>query len=58
MINALHDEVIPRVCTDDLWEAFGRPSIEWYNCGHYSAAVYLLDVLQKTAAFFANHQDN
>jgi hypothetical protein len=54
MINALHDEVIPRACTDDLWEAFGRPPIEWYNCGHYTAVLYLLDALEKTAAFFGN----
>jgi dienelactone hydrolase len=57
MINALHDEIIPRACTDDLWEAFGRPPIEWYNSGHYTAALYLLDALEKTAAFFGNDKE-
>src|SRR6185295_14959085 len=32
MINATGDEVIPRGCTDRLWEAFGRPPIVWYDC--------------------------
>jgi len=54
MINALHDEIIPRACTDHLWEAFGRPPIEWYNSGHYTAALYLLNALEKTTAFFGS----
>ncbi|HZZ27481.1 MAG TPA: alpha/beta hydrolase family protein [Pirellulales bacterium] len=53
MLNALHDEIIPRACTDSLWDAFGRPSIEWYNCGHYTAVLHVLDALDKSAAFFS-----
>ncbi|HTQ40144.1 MAG TPA: alpha/beta hydrolase family protein [Pirellulales bacterium] len=53
MFNALHDEVIPRPCTDSLWEAFGRPNIEWYDCGHYTAILHVLDALDKTATFFS-----
>ena len=43
MINATADEVIPRGCTDRLWEAFGRPPIVWYDCGHYSAVLHVMD---------------
>ena len=53
MLNALHDEVIPRPCTDSLWEAFGRPDIHWYNAGHYTAMFYVLDALDQSAAFFS-----
>ena len=52
MLNAANDEVIPRVCTDQLWRAFGRPPIVWYNCGHYSAIFHIVDALDRTAAFF------
>ena len=58
MINARYDEVIPRACTDKLWEAFGRPPIEWYNSGHYTAMLYVLDALDKTAVFFGNGERN
>ena len=54
MLNAANDEVIPRVCTDQLWQAFGRPPIVWYNCGHYSAIFHIVDALDKTAAFFGS----
>lgn len=36
MINALWDEMIPRVATLDLWEAYGKPSISWYPATHAS----------------------
>jgi dienelactone hydrolase len=53
MLNAKTDEVIPKECTDSLWEAFGKPDIVWYEGGHYSVAVYLLDALRRTSTFFA-----
>ncbi len=52
MLNASNDEVIPRACTDKLWESFGRPPIVWYDCGHYSAALHVLDALAQVGAFF------
>jgi hypothetical protein len=36
MLNALFDEMIPRVATLDLWEACGRPPIKWYPATHAS----------------------
>ena len=47
MLNAANDEVIPRVCTDQLWQAFGRPPIVWYNCGHYSAIFHIIDAARQ-----------
>ena len=35
MINAAHDEIIPREATDALFEAAREPKrIIWYDCGH------------------------
>jgi cephalosporin-C deacetylase-like acetyl esterase len=36
MINAQWDEMIPRVSSEDLWEAVGRPAIKWYPATHAS----------------------
>src|SRR5262245_3081161 len=51
MLNAEHDEIIPRECTDRLCQAFGNPPIVWYDCGHYTAALHIIDALQRTADF-------
>jgi dienelactone hydrolase len=53
MLNAEHDEVIPRTCTESLWRAFGEPEIVWFECGHYSAIRYLFDSLDHATRFFA-----
>jgi dienelactone hydrolase len=47
------DEVIPPSAATALWEAAGRPPIRWYDCGHYSAAGYLLPACRETVEFFA-----
>lgn len=53
MIAGRSDEVIPPSATTKLWEAAGRPPIQWLDCGHYSAAGYLLPVFRHVVAFFA-----
>ena len=53
MLNADHDEVIPKACTEALWQAFGRPKIQWYHAGHYSAAWYLPIAIATVTEFFA-----
>jgi dienelactone hydrolase len=53
MLNASQDEVIPRSCTDSLWEAFGRPRIVWYNAGHISALRFLPEGIHEVVQFFA-----
>jgi cephalosporin-C deacetylase-like acetyl esterase len=52
MLNASHDEVIPKKCTEALWQSFGRPPILWYNAGHYSAAFHLVDAIGRVTEFF------
>ena len=47
------DEIIPPKAAHRLWDAAGRPSIRWLDCGHYSAAGFLLPVFRETVAFFA-----
>lgn len=54
MLNASHDEVIPPVCTDALWKAFGKPEIHWYDAGHYSALRYIDDGMIRVTNFFAD----
>jgi dienelactone hydrolase len=53
MLNARHDEVIPRRCTESLWRAFGEPEIVWLDAGHYSAVRFMLDGLTRVERFFA-----
>jgi len=53
MIAGNVDEVIPPASARALWEAAGRPPITWYDCGHYSAAGYLLPAVRQTVEFFA-----
>ncbi len=53
MLNAAYDEVIPKACTDSLWESFGQPRIVWYNAGHYSAGRFMFDALAEVTEFFA-----
>ncbi len=52
MLNASHDEVIPKVCTESLWHAFGEPEIVWLDAGHYSAMRFIFDGLTRVTKFF------
>lgn len=47
------DEVIPPTSAKALWEAAGRPPIQWFDCGHYSAVGFLLPAIRETVDFFA-----
>ncbi len=40
MVNALFDEMIPRVATVDLWQSVGKPPIKWYPATHASIWVW------------------
>lgn len=53
MIAGRVDEVIPPFSVQKLWEAAGKPPLTWYDCGHYSAAGYLMPALRETVDFFA-----
>ena len=51
------DEVIPPRAAELLWEKAGRPPIRWFECGHYSAAGYLLPAMREAVEFFASEAD-
>lgn len=51
MIAGTVDEVIPPASARALWETGGRPAIIWYECGHYSAAGYLLPGIRRAVDF-------
>ena len=48
------DEVVPPSSARALWEAPGEPPIRWFDCGHYSAAGFLLPAIRETVDFFAD----
>lgn len=54
MINARHDEVIPRACTVRLWKALGQPRIVWLDSGHVGSARYVFHILHVLGQFFTN----
>ena len=53
MMAGKSDEVIPPAAASALWEAAGRPPIVWMDCGHYSAAGFLLPAIRDMVEFFA-----
>ena len=53
MVAGNVDEVVPPSSARALWAASGRPPIRWLDCGHYSAAGYLLPALREAVEFFA-----
>lgn len=52
MLNASRDEVVPKTCTESLWESLGRPKIVWWNAGHYSAMAHIFEGLSHATRFF------
>lgn len=52
LMNAEDDEVIPKVCTESLWESFGKPPIHWFSGGHYSCIWHLTEALHQAQEFF------
>jgi len=56
MINAAEDEVIPRICTEQLAEALGiSERVVWLpDLGHYTAIAALPHILDRMVVFFAS----
>jgi dienelactone hydrolase len=52
MLNASHDEVVPRAATESLWRALGEPEIIWMDAGHYSSARFIFESLARVTRFF------
>ncbi|MAG93378.1 MAG: hypothetical protein CMJ48_06475 [Planctomycetaceae bacterium] len=54
MVNALHDEIIPKQATMALWNAIGRePELVWLDAGHITAARHIFSELERLNRFFA-----
>jgi dienelactone hydrolase len=45
MMAARNDEIVPPKMAEALWQASGRQQILWYDAGHYTAIVHLVDAL-------------
>jgi dienelactone hydrolase len=52
LFNARSDEVVLPECAEALWLALGKPPRYWLYAGHYTALIYLADVLDMTTSFF------
>ena len=52
LMNAKEDEVIPKACTESLWQSFGKPPIHWFSGGHYSCIWHLPVALKMVQEFF------
>lgn len=52
MLEARHDEIVPPKMGERLWRASGEQEIVWYNCGHYTAAIYVADALEQVVRHF------
>jgi dienelactone hydrolase len=53
MIAAKNDEVVPPRMAEALWKAAGEPPIVWYDCGHYTALLFVAPALDRVARHFA-----
>jgi dienelactone hydrolase len=52
MLAGRHDEIVPPKMAENLWHAAGEQQIVWYNCGHYTAVIYLADALEHIVQHF------
>ena len=50
-IAGKNDVIVPPIMAKALWEKSGKQQIQWYDCGHYTAAFYFFDALN----LIANH---
>ncbi len=47
MIAGKRDNIVPPKATEALWKAAGEPKIIWYDCTHYSAALYFVPIMNQ-----------
>jgi dienelactone hydrolase len=52
MIAGKRDEIVPPSATEALWKAAGKPKIIWYDCSHYSSALYFVPMMQQVVEHF------
>jgi dienelactone hydrolase len=52
ILAAKNDEVVPPKMAEALWKASGQQEICWYDCGHYSAILYVVPALEHVVKHF------
>jgi dienelactone hydrolase len=45
MMAGRKDQVVPPKMAEMLWEASGKQTIHWFDCGHYDAVVHIVEAL-------------
>lgn len=45
-LAARYDEVVPPRATEALWRASGEQALHWFDCGHYTAALYFVPAMR------------
>jgi dienelactone hydrolase len=54
ILAARKDTIVPPKMAKALWKASGKQKIVWYNCNHYSAALYILPALRELVKHFGS----
>jgi dienelactone hydrolase len=54
ILAAKNDEVVPPKMAEALWKATGEQAICWYDCGHYTALLYIAPALDRVTKHFSN----
>ena len=54
MIQGARDEIIPRRASTELWEALGRPPIQWLDIGHYGLFLGVKSAQRATYIYLNN----
>jgi dienelactone hydrolase len=52
ILAASKDTIVPPKMAKALWKASGKQKIVWYNCNHYSAALYIVPALRELVKHF------
>ena len=55
MIQAARDQIIPRKSSTELWEALGRPPIQWLDIGHYGLFLGVNSAERATFTYLTNN---
>ena len=51
MINARWDQIVPKRCTLDLWEAAGKPPIVWLPASHLTIYLWYPLIIRRITSF-------
>jgi dienelactone hydrolase len=52
LVAGKRDGVVPPRATLALWQAAGKPELCWYDCGHFTAALYFAPIMSQVVRHF------